>query len=326
MTWGRGHQLFNALKALRSGPVSAHKMRISRRQNILVGGGVPTLGFNLSRVQRRILGIRYPALPIVLRKPTGSRRHATDVVIGHTQGHLANGPVSHLPLRVRHHDALHRRMVSGKGLLKLSHILRPVGLHAGIDGVVVGREGRPAQANGVSCCIDQAFVLGLYITDDRTMTCAAHGQGQIALPFDTNGFVADIERCPSLRRSVLTRARSIQLFKVQVLYIRPSIGESPGYTSRAAQHHKRQARQSCAHDIQSGHGLTLPDGCWCFQACKVPNGWRAERQMGVIGQQGFAAFCAVTGDHPVVAAFAFQDTHVAHPICRPLRQSMAIGW
>ena len=76
-----GQQLFNAFKTLGCGPVSSHKMRIARWQDVLIGGGVPAFGFDGVTAQCGVLIRRQPTGPVVLGQPAGGRSHTTDVVL-----------------------------------------------------------------------------------------------------------------------------------------------------------------------------------------------------------------------------------------------------
>ena len=199
------HQLLDTVKALWRRPVCTQKMRIACRQDVLVGRGVPALGLDLRGVQRRVLCVGNPTLPVVLCKPTRRGGHTANVIGGPTNRHFTDGLESHLPLCVGHHHALHGCMVTRKSLCQLRHTLGPIGLHACVEGEVVGRECRPSQADGVGRRVEQSGVLRLNIADDRAMSCAAHSQAHIALPFDANVFLACFKRGPTLGRSVLTR-------------------------------------------------------------------------------------------------------------------------
>ena len=206
-------------------------------------------------------------------------------------------------------------MVLGKGFLQLRHGLRPVGLHARFNGFVVRRERRPAQTDCVAVSVDKALVLRLHITDDRTMAGAAHLEGDIRLAFDADGFAALRKSGPTIGRAVLTGSGRVELLQIQVLHIGPGVGEAPGHARGAAQHHKGQAGQGGTDHVE--RGVFVPAGqlaCRSFEVGVIPDGRRTQSQMRVVGQQGLARHGATSGHHPVVAALALQNAHVAHPV------------
>ena len=206
-------------------------------------------------------------------------------------------------------------MVLGKGFLQLRHGLCPVGLHARFDGFVVGRERRPAKADGITVRVDQALVVRLHIADDWTMASAAHLERDIRLTFDPDGFAALRESGPTIGRAVLTGSGCVKLLQIQVLHIGPGVGETPCHARGAAQHHKGQAGQGGTDHVE--RGVFVPAGqlsCRSFEVGVVPDGWRTQGQMRVVGQQGLARHGAASGHHPVVATFALQNAHVAHPV------------
>ena len=161
----------------------------------------------------------------------------------------------------------------------------------------------------------------LNIADDRAVARAAHLEGHIALPFDADGFGAFLKRRPAGGRAVLAGLGCVQLFEVQVLNVRPRVGKAPGHTLGSAQHDKRQTGQSGSNHIQ--RGVLMTAGQFTsrrFQVCKIPDGRRTQGQVRIVGQQGFATDGVAARNHPIVAAFAFQNADIAHPVSRPLGQ------
>ena len=192
-----------------------------------------------------------------------------------------------------------------QGSFELGHALCTIRSHARHDGVVVRIQCCPAQGNHVFASVQQILVGFLRVCDHRSMARRARIENHICLALDFDHMAAVLEAGPTglavfIRNTVDRGVIRVQLLQIKVLHIGAGIGHAPGHFFGTTQHHKGQTRKCGPNHLQA----------WRLQAGKVPDGRCTQTQMGVVGQQGFAADSIASGDHPVVAAFALHGSEV----------------
>ena len=313
-----GQQLLYALIAVRQAPVLRQKMRVVGGGHLLVGRCDKAARGTV--VLRRLLKTE-PALPVIARIPARCGGHAAQIIVCSAHRHLACGLEAYMPLHICRHNALHGRVVAREGFKQLLHRMGTIGLEPRLHRAVVGIQRRPAQGQRVFLGIYHLAVLLLRIADHGAMARAAQAQLHIGLAFDLEDFLAADKFLPAIWCAVLAGVLRVDLLQIQVLHIRVGIGKAPGHFCRAAQHHKWHAGQGCARHINGAQFRAIGSlACGCLQMGKVPDRWRTQAQVRVVGQQGLAAAGLAASHHPVVAAKAVVCTHIAHRGGRPLLQ------
>ena len=146
------------------------------------------------------------------------------------------------------------------------------------------------------------------------MARAAHHVAHVGLALHADGFHAQAEVGPdrfggAAWHPVLRRVGRIDLLDVEVLNVRPGVGEPPGHLLGAPQHHKRRAGQGSADHIHAFDAVCVRR----LQPREVPDGWCAQTQVRVVRQQGHAGFAACARHHPVVGALAFNVAQLVGP-------------
>ena len=207
----------------------------------------------------------------------------------------------------------------GKGGKEFVNIARTVGEQTGEDRTIVVIERTPAQGHHIAVQVHGIAIGFDGVADHRAVAGASHRVGDIGLSLDSDGGGAGFDVLPAVWGLHPLRVAWVQPLQVQVLDVWAGVGKGPCHTVGAPQHHKGQAWQGRPHDLQRGNDRAiarLTRGC--LQAGKVPDRRCAQAQMGVIGQQRFAAGRARARQHPVVTALAPRVTGLGHKLARPV--------
>ena len=114
-----------------------------------------------------------------------------------------------------------------------------------------------------------------------------------------DGFLLFAKWLPTIRRQIFIFIVRICLFNKYVLNIRRRICQPPGKLIAAPEQNKGRARCGCTNQI------LLPFRTLDFQMCQIPNRWRGQRQMRIIGQNRLAAFRSVACQNPIVRSAHF---------------------